>query len=230
MSKKVKINDNAYPFAWLDEVMAITLNPDITTVRDLQPCQLALIEHQFSLEVAAARLLLKKNTFNLFSPQKIKTLVNQYDLAIDILLNQAANHIARYKGHPELIQTGETLLKILKDFSVEIHQRYPHYLELPLQKQTEALQAEKGEPSKLICKLSVDQLGLLFKAADDLKVVISRSISMVFKTVVPFLSTTHKKHISWDSMRSSTYHPEQSDKEATIAMLEKMIDKIRGYN
>ena len=86
-----------------------------------------------------------------------------------------------------------------------------------------------GPPAKLRCRLSVDQLGLILKAADDTRLISSPSLSLVFKAVVPYLSTERKKDLSWDSMRSSTYHPEQSDQETAIAALEKIIRAIRDY-
>jgi hypothetical protein len=84
-------------------------------------------------------------------------------------------------------------------------------------------------PFQVLCTLSVDQLGISLKAADDVKLLLSRSLSLIFKTIVPFLSTDQKKEISWESMRSSSYHPERTDRDVVIALLERMIRVIRAY-
>jgi hypothetical protein len=55
----------------------------------------------------------------------------------------------------------------------------------------------------------------------------ARSLSLVYQTIVPFLATKNKQELSWDAMRSSTYHPEEIDKVTAIAALEKMIAKIK---
>ena len=83
--------------------------------------------------------------------------------------------------------------------------------------------------SKLLCKLSADQIGVILKAADDTKIVLASSLSVVFRSIVPFLSTDKSKNLSWDSMRKRTYHIEQIDKDVAIATLEKLILQIREY-
>ena len=83
--------------------------------------------------------------------------------------------------------------------------------------------------NKLLCALSVDQLALILKSADDSRIIVSRSLNMVFKTIVPFLSTAHQKDISYDSMRSKSYVAEDRDKKIAIQALEKMIGKIKEY-
>lgn len=82
---------------------------------------------------------------------------------------------------------------------------------------------------KLLCALSVDQLALILKAADDSRIIISKSLNLIFKRIVPFLSTGHQEDISYDSMRSKSYVAEERDKDIAIQALEKMIGKIREY-
>ncbi|MET6998682.1 hypothetical protein [Chitinophaga defluvii] len=88
---------------------------------------------------------------------------------------------------------------------------------------------ERKNTYKLLCTLSEDQLGILLKAADDLKVIISRSLSNVFNQIVPYLSTPYKEELSPNSMRSHTYAMEERDKQVVIETLEKMIEKIKEY-
>ncbi|MEJ7682997.1 MAG: hypothetical protein WKG06_35105 [Segetibacter sp.] len=89
--------------------------------------------------------------------------------------------------------------------------------------------SQKNEPQKLLCILSVDQMALLLRSADDLKIIMARSLNAVFKTIVPHLSTPYQENISWDSMRSKSYNAETRDKEIVIQTLEQMIKKIREY-
>src|SRR5690606_2413373 len=84
------------------------------------------------------------------------------------------------------------LQKKIEFSSNQVAEALPKYLP-----SVERKEAVSKIPHKLLCDLSVDQLALILKAADDSKLVISRSLSMVFKTIVPFLSTPHQKDISY---------------------------------
>lgn len=89
--------------------------------------------------------------------------------------------------------------------------------------------SQKNDPQKLLCILSVDQMALVLRSADDLKIVMARSLNSVFKTIVPHLSTPYQENISYDSMRSKSYTAETRDKEIVIQTLEQMIKKIKEY-
>ncbi len=82
---------------------------------------------------------------------------------------------------------------------------------------------------KILCILSVDQMAIFLRSVDDLKIIMARSLNAVFKTIVPHLSTSSRKNISYDSMRSKSYAIESRDKEIVIQTLEQMIKKIREY-
>ena len=82
---------------------------------------------------------------------------------------------------------------------------------------------------KVLCKLSIDQTALILRASDELKILISKSMNQVFKTIVPFLSTPSKVDLSYDSMRSKAYVAEERDKELAINALECIIKKIKSY-
>lgn len=82
---------------------------------------------------------------------------------------------------------------------------------------------------KISCNLSIDQLALILRAADEVKVVLAKSLRDVFNAIAPHLSTPRKEDISPDSMRSKSYSAEVKDKKITIAILEEMILKIREY-
>lgn len=113
------------------------------------------------------------------------------------------------------------------------------YLEKKLHLSVVPMQSEKAnlktaassekEKAKVLCILSTDQMGLILRAADEMKVLMARSMNEVFKTIVPYLSTPYKENLSADSMRSKSYAAEERDKEIVIQTLEQIIKKIREY-
>lgn len=110
------------------------------------------------------------------------------------------------------------------------------YLEKKLQHTGTLLNGNFDKPvhrdnyaSKVLCILSVDQMAIMLRSVDDLKILKARSLNTVFKTIVPYLSTSSRVNISYDSMRSKSYAVETRDKEIVIHTLEQMIQKIMEY-
>lgn len=106
----------------------------------------------------------------------------------------------------------------------------------PLPVKGEAKPLSKGKPvikaseqEKVLCILSVDQMALFLKAADEMKILTAKSMSSIFKTVAPHLATPYQDEVSWESMRTKTYNPEDRDKKIIIETLQKMIRKISEY-
>lgn len=89
------------------------------------------------------------------------------------------------------------------------------------------LKSEKVQ--KIVANLSVDQMALILRAADDLRIIVARSLNSVFKHIVPHLSTPARKNISYDSMRSKSYAAESRDKAIVIETLQQMISRINEY-
>lgn len=89
--------------------------------------------------------------------------------------------------------------------------------------------AKEIKKQKILSMLSVDQMALILRSADDLKILIARSMNAVFKAIVPHLSTSNKEDISYDSMRSKSYSAETRDKQIAIETLQQMIDRIEEY-
>lgn len=90
------------------------------------------------------------------------------------------------------------------------------------------VQVEKPK-QKVTCTLSTDQTGLIIRAADELRILLAKSMSEVFKTIVPHLSTPYKKDLSYDGMRSKSYVAEERDKQIAIQTLQRIIKKIEEY-
>ena len=103
---------------------------------------------------------------------------------------------------------------------------------IPVQEQTE-LTKSKANPEKpkqkVMCMLSTDQTGLILRATDELRILVSKSMNEVFKTIVPHLSTPYKEDLSYDGMRSKSYVAEDRDKQIAIETLERIIKKIKQY-
>jgi len=215
-----------YPFAWLDEAIEQTLNPVKGSVTLLAADEIEQLRFKFGTEVHEVLGSLKAQTFWIISPKKKKAVLEEYVKAIRLLKKQAAFNQDNYPQGSILQIAGNAIIAYLDELSHAIEKRYPAYL--PAQRTADE-NAPQPAPGifKIICDLSIDQMGIILKAADDIKLIVSRSLSQVFKSIVPYLSTTNKAELSWDSMRSNSYHPEERDKDAAIAALEKLIRKIR---
>lgn len=217
-----------YPYAWLDEVVEVTLNPEKTKVTELHFQQLESIESKFDQELQGVLKDLKISTFCLFSSKKIKAVVTQYYDSLLLLEKQAIQNLAAYPdGHP-LAATGENIIFYIQNMGIAFKNRYGKYIDSSIS-EAGLTPPQSVVVSKILCKLSADQIGVILKAADDTKLLLASSLSVVFRSIVPFLSTDKIKNLSWDSMRKRTYHIEQMDKEVAIATLEKLIVKIREY-
>lgn len=88
---------------------------------------------------------------------------------------------------------------------------------------------ENSKENKITCLLSADQIGLILRASDESRILNAKSMSAVFKMIVPHLSTPYKSDLSYHSVRSKSYNAEDKDKEIAIETLEKIIKKIKSY-
>jgi len=210
-----------YPFAELDDLVEVRLNPLARAdFQYLAKEDFAQIKTHFISECDRVWTNLKILVFSLLSEEKIKIAIGQHLLIITHLKTQISANFAGAGGSSYPDFDCSVLIDQLDRLESLIRGRYAVYC--------------SDSPSeiiryKILCALSVDQIGLILKAADDTRLIQARSLSQVFKSIVPFLSTSNKTDISFDSMRASTYHPEIPDKEKAIAALERMIDKIKDY-
>ncbi|SHN45401.1 hypothetical protein [Chitinophaga sp. CF418] len=88
---------------------------------------------------------------------------------------------------------------------------------------------DKAAMFKVICALSADQISLFLRAANDMKVIVSRSVTALFNAIVPFISTERTADLSPGNMRVKSYQGEDRDKEILISKMEEMIWLIRDY-
>lgn len=82
---------------------------------------------------------------------------------------------------------------------------------------------------KVLCFLSVDQMALILRSMDALRIFQARSLNVVIQSIAPFLSTARKQEISWESMRNKAYSIEESDRKVVIKTLESMIKWIEEH-
>ncbi|MFB9843974.1 hypothetical protein [Mucilaginibacter ginsenosidivorans] len=214
-----------YPFAWLEQVISILLNPEVTPVLELSPEQLNAVEARLPEASAEIMLKLKAWMFLLLVPEQLRQIARNTEAAVADLLRRASANYSAYPPGTAIAGLGRQVIRRLEMLHRDLSERHAPYLPAA----GTASPGPVAPPGRITCLLSVDQLGLILKAADDARLIRSPSLSLIFKTLVPYLSTERKEDLSWDSMRSSTYHPEHSDQEAAIAALDKLIQKIREY-
>jgi hypothetical protein len=221
--------ENSYPFSWLDEVIEITLNPEKSNVKQIKNETLTAIQAKIPDEIARIVRCVKGQAFALYSNDQVKVVAGHYDQSIRVLQRQAIYNQRSYPLKGALFKTGQLILTALDDLDKNIHLRYGTYLpELPLKERHER-PGNENILDKILCALSADQIGIILRSAFDVKMIVGKSFRKVCQAIAPYLSTNWKADISWDTIRSSSGRPEFRDKEVAIQMLEKMIEKIRGY-
>ncbi|TLV01393.1 hypothetical protein [Dyadobacter luticola] len=86
---------------------------------------------------------------------------------------------------------------------------------------------ERKTSDKIMCNLTVDQLSLFLKAADLSNIISARSLSAVFQSVAPHLSTPHREDISHSSLRVKSYTVEERDKSLLIETMTRLMEQIK---
>lgn len=85
------------------------------------------------------------------------------------------------------------------------------------------------EISKILCLLSVDQISLVLRALDSLRIIQVKSFNSLVQNLTPYLATPRKEDISWQSLRSKSYTIEENGRAELIKILESVITWIREY-
>ncbi len=221
------IEDNTYPFTWLDEVVEFTLNPEVNNARLIEPAQLETIRKKLPVEINRVMACLKTQTFRIYILDQVKVIAGHYYQNVCYLHKKASQNQQRYPKSGQLNKTGLLLLKALESLRQGITDRYKNFLIDP-EEPVASAQAAKLQ-SKVLCAWSADQIGIFLRAAIDAKLILNSSMRSICQVVTPYLSTTWKKELSWDTVRSNAGRPELRDREITIEFLERLTDKIRNY-
>lgn len=217
-----------YPFTWLDEVIEVTLNPMAANVKLIKPAQLEQIRQQFPAEARKIFCSLRSHSFWLLGSQQTKAAVETYDSSIRLLAAQAKINMEIGPESEPFLKTGQVILLELGELLNTIYKRYGRHLSKQEKPEPDATTDLRAMLFKVLVDLSVDQVGVIVKAAFEVKIILSRSYRKVCRAIAPYVSTTHKKDISDDGLRSNAGRAEDRDNELAIAALEKIIRHIKG--
>ncbi|WP_426484659.1 hypothetical protein [Flavobacterium sp. 2] len=192
-------------FTPLDELL---IDHNFNSVQYISILTERMTEQIYSIEKQSAKLnlllLYYKDFKQLHSNVKITFDASHQNIK-DVLENWFASEISFLQNRDEMEELGNVLYK--RNIN-------------PLQPILE---------NKIQCTLSSDQMGLILRATDETRILKAKSMSQVFKTIVPYLSTPFKRNLSYQSVRSKSYNPEEKDKEFVIKTLEKIIKHIKEY-
>jgi hypothetical protein len=220
-------NNLIYPFTWLDKLIEHTLNPKYQTLIALSPEEIQGLKESLHNELSGIWNSLKRQSFCLLNPEQHQAIILHYHIYISHLYDHALVLSAEYERDEKLqILCNE----IVEGLEILLQQITTWYGSVVDQKQKKEGELPSGKPLfKVLCRLSVDQIGILLKAADDIHLLAARSFSVVLRRIVPFLSTERFENFSWKSARSSTYKMEGSDKAIVLEILQLLIRKINDY-
>jgi hypothetical protein len=222
-----------YLLEWMDLMVTSILNPnktDLTMITSIQSKEIIekatqqtlIIQSQFTIRV-----------FSLTKEKEIKILVGNYYSSLVFLLDKIIEINSENTFNSDsLKEVATTLISCLDELITFVELRFANYLSSTLQimeRRTNSNPLVNYKAGKVLCKLSTDQTALILRASNELKILMSKSMNQVFKTIVPYLSTPNKTNLSYDAMRSKAYVAEERDKEIAIDALEKMIDRIKEY-
>lgn len=216
--------ENHYPFRWLDVLVEFRLDPLSEDYRSPDEKEISTISATLPAVLEEIFESLNARTFSL-SRQESAPVVEAFQQNVEWLCLRAKENLATLtdKGAVEMIRK---LIRYLEQLQDRIKHRYPYVQKQPA---TKDRNAKENADMKVMVNISVDQLAIILKAADDTRVLSSRSLSMVFRRIIPYVSTGKTANVSWKSARSSTYKMEENDKRAAISALTKLIDTIRLY-
>ncbi len=223
------------------------------TIRELQYYNFLLTELSANSEnISQSTELSEFENFLLFTNFNNRIVFSKLTQKISDIVNRIENTISKLerllciskqinqqieKTEMGLISNSESLKTLLGNWigqEIIYFEKRIHLCAIPVQEikidtPIKKIQIGKIESSKVMCLLTVDQMAIALRAADEMKLLMARSLSAVFNQIVPYLSSPYKEVISSSSMRSKSYSPEERDKLVVIQTLQKLIEKIEDY-
>ncbi|TRX30649.1 hypothetical protein FNW52_19805 [Flavobacterium sp. ZT3R18] len=222
-----------YLLEWLDSMVTSTLNPRKNDIDQITSVQSKMIIEKATQETHLIQSQITIQVFSLTNEKQIKILVGNYYSSLLFLLDkitEVSSGNELYRDNLKEVTTA--LISCLDELITFVESRFANYLSVSFQiieRRTYRAPIIDYPSSKVLCKLSTDQTALILRASDELKILISKSMNHLFKTIVPFLSTSNKVDLSYNAMRSKAYVAEERDKEIAIETLERMIKQIKEY-
>ncbi|MFI2744094.1 hypothetical protein ACG2LH_15265 [Zhouia sp. PK063] len=214
----------SYILAWLDTV--ISTNFDNTNVHPpLSTAQLQELIRKIHKESQAIEAKLKHRVYAITSEKRIRIFLNNYYHTLEVLHLKVHSYRLTLPDKEKqwllLLTTLEDTLDKLMQLIQERFENYIHPQKPTLKKQRSS--------QKVRCNLSTDQAALILRAADESRLLQSKSLRHVFHTITPFLATPTKENLSSDAMRVSAYKAEEKDKDIVVRELQRLIEKVKSY-
>lgn len=217
---KVRYRDLRYKEELLRRLEELQWRVDPDTI--FTPVEYLLIYLNYNSK-AFIRLLIRKVQWQVNAHNTIEEKLDK------LLIYQKAFRQIHPKPGMVLNPGYHNLSKVINDwFEEEIR----YLKEKPLPVANAYLKREPAELKvlqKVLVQLSSDQIGIILRAADEQRILVARSLSEVFNTIVPHLSTSNREHPSPKGMRTQAYVAEERDKAIAIETLQKIINKIKEY-
>jgi hypothetical protein len=177
-------------------------------------------------------------TFNFNNPEFMRFYINQISLQIDT--QESAQHRLTelrflYKEFCQIQLSAQRAFdgrypdvkKVITGWFEQEIRFAMHYCKQLLGQR--ATLPEDGKPFKVLCFLSVDQIAIILRSMDALRIFQAKSLNAIIQSLAPYLSTAVKTDISWQSMRSKAYSLEENDRKIVISTLQSMIKWIEEF-
>jgi len=185
----------------------------------------------YALHSAKAALLSSINEFQISPGQEIpfEELLKKNKNFVAGLLDQVREF--RYDSEPQhadlpaLIDLAE---QALAEVMSEIQARYNLEMNALAGDEPKKSIMVSQNKQKTLLALSGDQIAIFLRAAKEEDIIIARSVSAVFNTVIPHLSTRERETLS-TTLRAKAYQAEDREKEILIDLLFRIIARIRTF-
>ncbi|SHN45554.1 hypothetical protein [Chitinophaga sp. CF418] len=217
-----------YHLKWIDSLITNELNPSKADLSSIPPQQIELLCSQIPVEIEKIKFLIFNQIFRLKSKEHLGLLIKMYRSSLEYLLITAAEHtntITLSLQNEALPSFYNKIIVGLEELSSFITGRFSALI----QTDNSSGNNTPVPRDKVTCTLSVDQIGIFIRAGVETELIIGKSLSKVFKEMIPQISTPNRNDISWENARRKSYACERNDQNVLISKLELIIKKIKEY-
>ncbi|MGV8135985.1 MAG: hypothetical protein AB2L20_12280 [Mangrovibacterium sp.] len=121
--------NEGYVLEWLDDLVTIRLNPEITGVGTIQDDDIADLPRSIAIEKHKIKGRIKVFVFSVQNELQAKSGIKLYHSSLVALLDQATeNHVNRSKN-PEIDQVYDALIACINELIIFIENRFSFYLD-----------------------------------------------------------------------------------------------------
>lgn len=220
-----------YILRWFDILISDTLNPNKIGLAAISKTQVALLRQIASTEKRQIADEINAIIFQSKKEETIRLLARNYYTILNILLNTCVQY-----EQSQLFNENTNLRGLLLETKTHIQEIF-HLVVERLSFYLPASQISEGTANtvqdiaipKLLFNLSVDQIAIITRAAFDTKVLKTKSLNELFRSIAPNISTIQRADVSYKSMRSKSYAIESLDKEVVLNVLQNIAEAVRNY-